>query len=76
MQKTISDAIVSFDPPETLDDWELGWYTTAANLLEDDDYVKRAKKENDKRRDPEKPPTDDDILRPSIRGDLVKKESL
>ena len=76
MQETISDAIVSFDPPETLDDWELGWYTTAANLLKEDEHVKRAKKENEKRRDPGKPSTDDSILRPSIRGDLVKKETL
>ena len=74
-QETIAEAVDSFDPPEILDDWELGWYTTAANLIKDDEYVKRAKKENDKRRLKDGSSPDDDILRPSIRGDLVKKET-
>lgn len=74
-QEILSDAIASFDPPETLDDWELGWYTTAAELLDEDEYVQRAKKENDKRRQKQGGAIDDDILRPSVGGDLVSKET-
>jgi len=74
-QETLSEAVDAFDPPEILDDWELGWYTTAANLINDDEHVKRAKKENDKRRLQDGSSPDDDILRPSILGDLVKKET-
>ena len=75
-QQTLSDAIVSFDPPETLEDWELGWYTTAADLLEEDEYVQRAKKENQKRRQQSGRSQGEDILRPSISGDLVKKDTV
>ncbi|MFH1673370.1 MAG: Hsp70 family protein [Pseudomonadota bacterium] len=73
-QKTLSKAIRSFDPPEMLDDWDLGWYSTAANLFGEDEYVNRAKKENEKRRGESRKPPGDDILHPTIPGDLVKKE--
>jgi tetratricopeptide (TPR) repeat protein len=73
-QEVLSDAIVSYDPPETLDDWELGWYTTAAELLDEDQYVQRAKKEKQKRRRKDGTAYDDDIQRPSVSGDLVKKD--
>ena len=75
-QKTLSDAVHSFDPPEILDDWELGWYTTAADLFSDDEYISKAKKENEKRRKTGIPLSDDDVLRPAVSGNLVKKGSL
>ena len=43
-QKTLSDAMHAFDPPGILDDWELGWYTTAADLLGDDEIYTPGKK--------------------------------
>jgi tetratricopeptide (TPR) repeat protein len=73
-QEILSEAIVSYDPPETLDDWELGWFTTAAELLDEDKYVQRAKKEKEKRRKNDGITHDDDIQRPSFSGDLVKKD--
>ena len=73
-KETISKAMHSFDPPETLDEWELGWYTTAANLFGDDKFINRAKKASNKRRHKNGEPADDNILRPSAGGDLVKKE--
>jgi len=75
-RKALSDAMHSFDPPEILDDWELGWYTTAADLFGDDEYISKAKKENKKRRKTGMSLVDDDVLRPAVSGDLVKKESL
>lgn len=73
-KEILSDAIVSYDPPETLADWELGWYTTAAELLDEDKYMQRAKKEKQKRHQKNGTVHDDDIQRPSISGDLVKKD--
>ncbi|MBF0231990.1 MAG: Hsp70 family protein [Desulfamplus sp.] len=75
-QEVLSDAILAYDPPETLDDWELGWYTTTAELLEEDKYVQRAKKEKQKRRKKDGSVLVDDIQRPSISGDLIKKDMI
>ncbi len=75
-QEVLSDAIVSYDRPETLDDWELGWYTTAAELLDEDKYVQRAKKEKEKRHQKHGTVHGGDIQRPSISGDLVKKDMI
>ena len=74
-KETLSEAIDAFDPPESLDDWELGWYTTAANIMKDDRHIGRAKKENERRRHQTGSSPDDDILRPGMRGDLVRKET-
>jgi tetratricopeptide (TPR) repeat protein len=70
----LSDAIASYDPLETLDEWELGWYTMAAELLEDEKYLQLAKKEKQKRRQKGGDDHGDDIQRPSISGDLVKRD--
>ena len=73
-KEVLSDAIVSYGPPEILDDWELGWYTTTAELLDEDKYVQRAKKEKEKRRQKDGTVRDDNIQRPSISGGLVKRD--
>lgn len=70
----LSDAIASYDPLETLDEWELGWYMTTAELLEDEKYLQLAKKEKQKRRQPSGDDHGDNIQRPSISSDLVKRD--
>ena len=75
-KRTLSEAMHSFDPPETLDDWELGWYSAAANLLGEEKYILRANKAYETRGLKGSELPEDDILRPSICGDLVTKETL
>jgi hypothetical protein len=74
-EKTIEDALHSFDPPEILDDWELGWYTSAANLSGDNEHKKHAKNETENRKKAGNVLSGDNILRPAVSGDLVKKEA-
>jgi len=74
-QAALSEAERSFDPLEMLDDWELGWYITMAKLIGNEELIKRANKEKEKRsKKAQTSPGDDNILRPSVRGDLVKME--
>jgi len=72
-KQTLTEAMQNYDHPESLDDWELGWYCTAAKLLGDDESMKKAKTARD-RRHSHAGDLGDDILRPAARGDLVVTE--
>ena len=69
----LSQAMNMFDPPETLDDWELGWYSTTAELLGNEDAIEKADSAR-KKRGRIKPDKGDDIHRPEVPGDLVVKK--
>jgi tetratricopeptide (TPR) repeat protein len=68
----LSEAISVYGPPKDMDDWELGWYYTAAKLLEDKGHIKKAEKALRSRNQREKlSDTSEEVLRPSVPGDLV-----
>jgi molecular chaperone DnaK len=68
----LSKAISIYEPPKNMCDWELGWYYTAAKLLEDKEHIKKAEKALKSRNQREKlSDTSEEVLRPSVPGNLV-----
>src|SRR6185369_10038749 len=49
-EKNLELAFSNFDPIPTLDDWELGWYITAAGIADDKEKLEEANAEQRKRR--------------------------
>lgn len=47
----LEQAFVMFEPPQTLDDWALGWYLTGAKLAGDHQRQKQALQEQQRRQD-------------------------
>ena len=73
-QETLSEAMDTYGTPEALENWELGWYSTAADLIGDDEAIEKVKFVRSKRRGKEPAKITDDIQRPDVRGDMIVKE--
>ena len=68
-----AQAVRAFAPPAAIDDWDLGWLLTAAQIAGNDAVRKRAEEEQKKRhRLAKSTPARDDILRPAAWGDGPK----
>jgi molecular chaperone DnaK (HSP70) len=68
-----AQAVRAFAPPAAIDDWDLGWLLTAAQIAGNDEVRKRADEEQKKRhRRAKSTPSRDDILRPAVMGDGKK----
>jgi molecular chaperone DnaK len=71
--KTAAEALRKFTPPGGMDDWELGWFLTAARMAGDESACRHAEKEYQTRR--RKPvPDRDGIPRPEPWGDIESKK--
>jgi len=66
-RNTLEEAIRNFDPPKLLDRWELGWYSTAAELLGKKKYIKKAKEAQEKNKTFDIESLEDDTLRPYVK---------
>lgn len=74
-EKYLELAFKSFDDLLNLSEWELDWYTTAADLANDKDMLAKAKAENKRRRtNRSSSSVDDEALLPIIKPSLRRVE--
>ena len=73
-KETIRQALASYDPPQVLSEWELGWYRMAAKLSHDEKLVDKADEEWNRRRNKKTETPSDDVLRPDIPGTMSLRE--
>jgi len=69
-EKTLSEAMRAYNPPESLEKWEFAWYYDTAKRLGDDNYIKKANNELKKRRTKREDISGDEIPRPAMKSDL------
>lgn len=72
-EKTLSEAMRIYNPPESLEKWEFAWYYSSAKRLGDDKYIKKAKSALKKRRNKGEDISEDEIPRPAMESDSDKK---
>ena len=71
--KLYTKAVELYGTPSDVNDWELGWFDTAARKAGDDGALKKVEREQKKRRIKQQDPSGDDVLRPEGQGDIVPR---
>jgi molecular chaperone DnaK (HSP70) len=71
--KTLSTALRTYSAPDTLTDWELGWYSSASGQSGDDKHLKKAAQAREKRRKKGVEIAADETPRPAVFGDSKKE---
>lgn len=64
-------AIKAFGRPDSLSDWELGWFMTAARKVGDEKTIQQADKEKNKRKKKGEPDIVPEAPLPGIKGGLI-----
>jgi len=73
-KKTLTEAMGSFKPVDSLNEWELGWYYDAAKRLGDEKYIRKSEEAWKKKRRKDIGISRSEIPRPSVKSDSWEKE--
>ena len=71
-EKYLKEAMKTFYPVSTLNDWELGWFLTAARMVGDENKITEAQAEQKRRKKVEMPVKNNQGMLPSIKEGIQR----